>query len=526
MKRSALDLLEDSLSLLLAQGSGAWLRYLAGQVPLLLCLLYFAEDMASGYRADRCLIDSFLVTTCFFWAAFWRSRFSGMLLASVVDDQSARKPSGAWQCLSMQIVLQSAKLLVLPLAVLSILPLPWVSAFFRGSTVDSDRNGSSLGVVIRRSAARASASNTTYWIGILILTLLGLILFINIVIAGALLPQLAKSFTGYETSWTRNFNGILNFNLLAIGAAATWFLLDPLSQAFSVLNCFHFEARSNGQDLSRDLRRLAGGALLFLVLIAPARPETSQTISVEDLNRGVETALTQPDFQWRTPLSAQRRSPFADRIYRDIRRLAQPVRAALTGLGGWLRKLFRQNPSPTGEGPTRSHPPGKLYLLLYAAGALVVLVVLITFVRGRSRRAKPVGSTSSAELGAFDPSREDVLATELPDDEWLRLARQYTEGGEYRSAVRALYLSTLAHLGSHRLISVARSKTNGAYERELQMRAPAPELFSTFAAVNLSFEKAWYGSYPVDAETAAQSERHTQIIRQLCLANDRASLHS
>lgn len=526
MRHSALDVLEDSLNLLLAQPSSAWVRYLFGQIPLLLATLSFAEDMASGYRSERCLLDSFIVTVCFFWAAFWRCRFSGILLATAAGDPGLRRASGSWQCTYLQLILQSFKLILFPLAVVSILPLGWFSSFFRNTSLESDRDGSTLRGVIRRSATRASAASTTYWAGLLILMLFSCVLFVNLLIAGALLPQLLKAFTGSESSWTRNAGHILNFNLLAIAAVATWLLVDPLSQAFSVLNSFYFDARSNGQDLMRELRRLAAGAAIFVVVAQFASSETRQSVSVEDLDRGVQSALTLPEFQWQTSPSGRGTSLLADRIYNDTRRFIKPIRSLFTRLGKSLRKLLRQDPVPGAGASNRTRPPSNLSIVLYAAGALVLAIVLLSFVRGRSPRQTPRVNESATPKDSPDPSREDLLGTELPEDEWLSLARRYAEGGEYRLSVRALYLSNLAYLGSRKLIAVAKSKTNGSYERELRMRAPALEISSAFAAANFSFEKAWYGRHSVDAEAAVQSERYTQIIRQLCSVNDRASLSS
>ena len=74
-----------------------------------------------------------------------------------------------------------------------------------------------------------------------------------------------------------------------------------------------------------------------------------------------------------------------------------------------------------------------------------------------------------------DLNSEDVVASQLPEDEWLRLAREMMERGELRLAIRALYLATLAHLGLRELISIARHKSNRDYQRELLRRARARE---------------------------------------------------
>lgn len=90
---------------------------------------------------------------------------------------------------------------------------------------------------------------------------------------------------------------------------------------------------------------------------------------------------------------------------------------------------------------------------------------------------------------------DNVQAAQLPSDGWLRLAREQAALGEWRLALRALYLAHLARLGAEGLLTLRRHKTNLDYERELRrralQRAGLPEWFS---ARRREFEAAWYGS--------------------------------
>ncbi len=82
----------------------------------------------------------------------------------------------------------------------------------------------------------------------------------------------------------------------------------------------------------------------------------------------------------------------------------------------------------------------------------------------------------------------------MPSHEWLELARAQLARGEWRLALRALYLASLASLGARGLVSLARAKTNLDYERELARRAAGrTEVVSGFRARRLSFECVWYG---------------------------------
>mgnify|MGYP001549225032 CR=1 FL=1 len=88
---------------------------------------------------------------------------------------------------------------------------------------------------------------------------------------------------------------------------------------------------------------------------------------------------------------------------------------------------------------------------------------------------------------------------------WAKLARELLERGEFRLAMRAFYLASLAHLAARNLVSLARFKSNYDYERELRRRAHAfPDLLAVFGD-NLSvFERIWYGMHEVNDELVRQ----------------------
>jgi hypothetical protein len=90
----------------------------------------------------------------------------------------------------------------------------------------------------------------------------------------------------------------------------------------------------------------------------------------------------------------------------------------------------------------------------------------------------------------------------LPEDEWLTLARALLARGETRLALRAFYLSALAHLGRQQLIAVARAKSNRDYQRELRRRTrDQPEIQDVFGRLIARFERVWYGRAAADAAT-------------------------
>ena len=114
-----------------------------------------------------------------------------------------------------------------------------------------------------------------------------------------------------------------------------------------------------------------------------------------------------------------------------------------------------------------------------------------------------------------DLTDETVLASELPEDEWLRLAQELLGRGERRLALRAYYLSTLSALGTRGLLAVARHKSNRDYLLELRRRArdrvAVPEAFARNVG---RFERVWYGAHGADDALLADFQADRERVMQ------------
>ncbi|PKM79804.1 MAG: hypothetical protein CVU89_16425 [Firmicutes bacterium HGW-Firmicutes-14] len=96
---------------------------------------------------------------------------------------------------------------------------------------------------------------------------------------------------------------------------------------------------------------------------------------------------------------------------------------------------------------------------------------------------------------AFNPDKsapgENSGVTAGADDTRLReMAVRFAEAGDYRNAVRHLYLSLLLFMDKRSLISFRQSKTNGEYLRELRTVSGDTD---GFAVMSNFFERKWYG---------------------------------
>ena len=199
-----------------------------------------------------------------------------------------------------------------------------------------------------------------------------------------------------------------------------------------------------------------------------------------------------------------------------LMRWARWARDVLRDVLEWFNRHFRPRPKFGDEsGGSNLDWAGMLRwfayaLLVFAGAALAVLAVRLwrqgwrrtEFVRAQIVPARP------------DLNDENVTAAQLPEDEWLKLAREMLDKGELRLALRAFYLATLAHLAAREIVSIARFKSNRDYENEVNRRARgSADLRTAFSANVASFDRAWYGLYDVTAEVLAQFRSNFERIR-------------
>jgi hypothetical protein len=90
-------------------------------------------------------------------------------------------------------------------------------------------------------------------------------------------------------------------------------------------------------------------------------------------------------------------------------------------------------------------------------------------------------------------------------DSLIRIA---IRNGNYRLAVRYLYLQSLQRLSEKKFIEINSNKTNYEYVMEVRRHKFANE----FASLTLQYEYVWYGEYPVDERLFEQIQgRFTQF---------------
>ncbi|MCP3141388.1 DUF4129 domain-containing protein [Pyxidicoccus xibeiensis] len=169
-------------------------------------------------------------------------------------------------------------------------------------------------------------------------------------------------------------------------------------------------------------------------------------------------------------------------------------------LGEFLKKLFERDPAP----PPRADTP--LVSGLDAANVLVIaLVVLALGVLGglllrfmsRDRKGQGEAGLEVSTLDAAALAGDPAHALSRPPEGWAHLADELAARGEYREAVRSLYLALLSRLHRDGAILYDVTLSNWDYLRQFRGRS---ELKAPFRELTRRFDFAWYGNLPVGVE--------------------------
>jgi hypothetical protein len=520
-RSDAIRLLENAVGLLRQVPAGVLVTHWIGSVPFALALLFTWSSVTNTRTTDAAWAsESLVLALLLLWMNCCRAVYAGKLrrhLSGASDlPWTARR---AFRLGAIQSFSGATKLLVLPFSLLIIFPWAKVVAFYRTMAVVADREELTPRQAMAQARRLAGFKPAQNWLVLALLFLLQAVVTLNLAIVLGLLPQIVRILTGYESTYSRSgvyfaFNPMFVLLVLAV----SWLAFDPFVQAVYCLRSFEAESMATGEDLRCGLRRIrmsaqVVGALLLLIVVAPhARAQ----VSPADLEKSVEQAVQAPEYDWRfPPAPAAANTPW---IVKVVDRLVTVVRRATDAAGGVIKRFLKwlgDQLFPKGAGQPKGAPPGAG--LDWTVAALIALVVcagaLFAWQRQRLRRARlPVATPESAALARLDAP--DLNPDALSEDRWLELAERCLAEQNFRFALRAWYLGSLAWLGRREVLSIHPGKTNRDYQNELNRRARAfPAARGLFAGNVTAFERAWYGLYAVSAEEAARFRERTDQLK-------------
>ncbi|WP_113654542.1 DUF4129 domain-containing protein [Pedobacter namyangjuensis] len=168
-------------------------------------------------------------------------------------------------------------------------------------------------------------------------------------------------------------------------------------------------------------------------------------------------------------------------------------------VGRWFERLFS-------GGGKRLPNTGFLVFLKYASITVAVALIVFIVMKIFGLDLKFLTGKSKAVDIPYEESLENIHEIDFEDH-----LENAISNGNYRLAVRLLYLKTLKQLTDRNLINWQPEKTNQTYIAEL-----TEEHKTDFADLTLRFEYIWYGDFYIDKESFEPiNESFNQFNKQL-----------
>ena len=517
MRSGAPSLLEDAVHLLRAAGFASLVCHWTGSVPLALALLICWNSLAAGPVSDaQCAAGALILALLLVWMNCRRSVFAGRLLRQLSGSpETPWTPARIWRFTGSQAALAAGKPLVLLFSLLVLFPFAGAVAFFRSAAALSDRDRDPRQTLRQaRRIARADFGATWQLLPLLLLLLIAVLA--NLALTVAMLPQLVRILTGYESTFSRSglfFVQSPLFFLFVILLA--WLAFDPFVQAVYCVRCFHTESRETGDDIRVGLR-LVRAAALALALACCAR--AADAVSPSSLEQSVRHTMQAPDYSWRIPSPAVKKGEMPWIVSVTDKAIAA-LKNGLKALGKLIMKVLdwifdRLGVQPNSQGGAA--PITGLHWSLYLLMAVILVVLAWAIYRRRLFQRRGAKPAAADPVPVVLLEEEGLTADRLPEEAWLDLAAKCLAEENFRLALRALFLANLAWLGRLEFVAIHPGKTNREFELELRRRArPFPEARELFSSNVASFERAWYGRHEVSRRQVEELRERSAAMKSI-----------
>jgi hypothetical protein len=529
-EKTLLQHVEEATALLRAVPVAGWAWYFCGTLLFVCVFLHFCNDMGSGARAmQRMPAASLALAACYVLMKVCHAVFGDHLLRQLQGEDSPAPLSfrARLRLVSSQALIHCLMPWILPLSLAAMLPFGWAFAAFHNASVLSLsvlRAGGRTRDIIRTATVQSHYRQGQNHGLLIILFCFSLAVWLNLFIGLLVVSSLANSITGETNFITRNPLGLFSTSVMATTICASYVLCAPFVKAAYALRCFHSLSRKTGQDLMVSFKRLSTMSLAvgILFLGSVTTSHSQEPVPPPALDRSIKEVMQEDAFQWRMPRDADAK-PEGGWLHDFMKATTELIKDAADAvfkfvdeyIARWLRDLLGgRMTGGGGEAPSGTSWASTIQTVLWLA--LGVLGAALLFLLYRQWRNLPPASASAAVTPPeINLESDAVVATQLPEQEWLRLAQEKIASGDYRLAMRALFLATLAHLGEKRFIAVSRWKSNGDYKRELRFRArTAGVLHQAFDQSVGMFDRAWYGWHDVTKDNLDHFMANHQTILQ------------
>ncbi|TLD71525.1 DUF4129 domain-containing protein [Phragmitibacter flavus] len=534
-----LVLVEEATHLLRRLPLGAWLGYFVGTAPLVVYLFYFWTDMSRSANAMGRVVESSLILALLYgWMKVWHAVFCGKMMSVLEasepngDEGSPMSLKGWVKLIGGQMLIHATMPVVMLLSLVAVLPFGWVYAFYHNVSAlawGHFQKGGTTRELMGLALAQSHRAPVQNHLLISVITALAVLIYANCFSGLATALILSKSITGTENAFSSNAFLFMSssFQVLLIGLS--YMVINPLVKAMYALRCFYGVSLRTGADMKASLRILTRSkaavvALMMAMSFGSMGGMQAEEVGSSDdgvvLEESIRQVLQGSEYQWRLPRDSGGQSETEDSwIASMLRWIVDGISEAFDGVGKMFGNLmdwlFRRDQPLTGFDGGGGGTEWMVWLPRLLWVMVIALVVGLGWMIYRHwRLARRTAEVESADVPVeINLEAEHVVATQLPENEWLRLAREKAKEGDLRLALRALFLATLAHLGEKRLLTIVGSKSNGDYVRELGWRARGRDgLHEGFQEQVRVFEQVWYGWHEVGEDLMAKFEQQHERI--------------
>ena len=231
------------------------------------------------------------------------------------------------------------------------------------------------------------------------------------------------------------------------------------------------------------------------------------SFSAGELDGSINKELSKKEYSWKLPREKPPRKERTGWFAAFMDEALDIMKTGFRKVGEWFSSFlewvikhlgrlftFRDRGGSLDVGWTKS--VNLLLFILLCMAACFLAITVWRMLKKRKLQAPEQVVVSGTAIP--DITGDDLSAEKLQADKWLEIAGDFMIQGNRRFALRALYLACLAHLSHQGMITLARSKSNKDYEKELTRKAgDMPDLLLSFSMNRDIFDTIWYGMHEV-----------------------------
>jgi hypothetical protein len=541
--KNTFDIIEESILVLRSIPNYWYLFYLVGTLPFVFGFVYYWTEMSRNVLTDNSIVSlSLLLAFLFIWMRCWQSIFMRFVQAFVCGEKICNfNFSVIGRLIAAHIILQPCSIILRLFSWILLFSFSWVYAFFQNVIVLAGEEDNQLQNIYHESLKQSILWQTQNILFIIVSFVLRFIVFINIFLCAIIIPYLLKTLLGINTLFSSGLWYVGDTTFLVTILALTYLCSDPLVKTFYMLRCFYGTSINKGRDIKADLQSLIKqkAVLLFCVigfsictccffqstLIAATQSNipvvNNHVVSSLNLDKAIHSEMQHPRYKWKLPkvhsqLNDASRPRFVQRIIDWLKSILDWIGEKIKAIANWIKDRFKNSPEPDVKDSSTwfdKLTAGKAIVILLSGIVLVVLFAILAkynfFRQIRNKQKDEIDINTTLDI-----KDENITADQLPDDEWVAMAKDLLEKGEKTLALRAYFLSILSQLGQKKLITIKLFKTNRDYLNEVINKTHVFPMLSTPFSQNVKlFEYAWYGLHDVTSEILEKFINNLEIIK-------------